>query len=126
MQHENNELISRIDEVNNFFIERRTVDIAICKFKEGIYHSNMPSNHIKKTGTVFGEFLCKMFNSFLMHNNIPKKRVFTEISLRMNDNTVCKTKLENYRPVMNSPLQLKVFEYMLLPLLTNNLKSCNQ
>ena len=61
-----------------------------------------------------------------MHNNIPKKRVFTEISLRMNDNTVCKTKLENYRPVMNSPLQLKVFEYMLLPLLTNNLKSCNQ
>ena len=43
-----------------------------------------------------------------------------EIRPRMKDNKVCKTKLENYRPVKKSALLLKVFEYMLLPLLTNN------
>ena len=40
MQQENNGLISRINMVNNFFIKRRTVDIAICKLKEGIDNSN--------------------------------------------------------------------------------------
>ena len=37
-----------------------------------------------------------------------------EVKSRMKDNTVCRTKLENYRPVIHSPLVLKVFEYMLL------------
>ena len=45
---------------------------------------------------------------------------------RMKDNKVCKTKLENYRPVMRSALLLKVSEYMLLLLLTNNLKLYDQ
>ena len=45
---------------------------------------------------------------------------------KMKDNTILKTKLENYRRVMNFPLLLKVFEYMLLPILTNNLKLCDQ
>ena len=49
-----------------------------------------------------------------------------EIRPRMKDNKVCKTKLENYRPVKKSALLLKVFEYMLLPLLTNNLKLSDQ
>ena len=42
------------------------------------------------------------------------------------DNTVCKTKLENYRLVMRFALLLKEFEYMLLPLLTINLKLYDQ
>ena len=53
MQKENNELISRIYEVNNFCIERSTVDVAICKHKEVIDCSNMPSNHKINAGTVF-------------------------------------------------------------------------
>ena len=44
----------------------------------------------------------------------------------MKDNTVRKTKLENYRPVMSSALLMKVFEYTLLPLLTDYLCTCVQ
>ena len=62
MLQENNGLISRIEEV--------TVDIAICELKEGIDCSNIHSNHLKKTGTVFKEFLCKMLNYFLRHDYI--------------------------------------------------------
>ena len=81
---------SSIDEENNFFIEQRTVDIAICKLKVGIYHSNMHSNHIKKTGTVFGKLFCKMFNPFLRHNYIPKNMLHGEIRPGKKVNTVYK------------------------------------
>ena len=64
MQQENIALISRVDEGNNFIIKRRTVDITICILNEGLNHSNMHSNHMKKTGTVLWKFPCKMFNSF--------------------------------------------------------------
>ena len=75
MQQENNGLFSRIDEVNKVFIERRTVDITICKLNEGIYHSNVHFNCIRKTG----------FNYFLRHNYI----LHCEIRSRIKDNTVC-------------------------------------
>ena len=52
--------------------------------------------------------------------------LYGEIRPRMKDNTLCKTKLENYKPVIKSSLLLKVFEYMLLPLLTYNFKLCDQ
>ena len=52
--------------------------------------------------------------------------LYGEIRPRMKDNTLCKTKLENYKPVIKSSLLLKVFEYMLLPLLTNYMKLCDQ
>ena len=90
MQRENNALISEIDEVNNFSIERKTVDIAICKLKEGIDHSNRHSSHIKKTSTALREFSCKMFDFFLRHNYIPKKMLHGKIRPRMKDNIVCK------------------------------------
>ena len=50
----------------------------------------------------------------------------SEIRPRMKDNTVCKTKLENCGPVMNTHLLFKAFGCMLLPLLTNNFKLCDQ
>ena len=49
-----------------------------------------------------------------------------KIRLRIKDNTVCNTKLENYRLLMNSLLPFKVFQHILLPLLTNNFKSCEK
>ena len=64
MQRENNALISEIDEVNNFSIERKTVDIAICKLKEGIDHSNRHSSHIKKLAQRLGNFHAKCLTSF--------------------------------------------------------------
>ena len=42
---ENNELFSRIDGVNKFFLERRSVDIAIRKLEERI-DCSIHSNHI--------------------------------------------------------------------------------
>ena len=63
MQQENNGIISRIDAVNNIFIERRTVHISICKLKERIYCSKIRFNHINKTATVFRKLLYKIFKS---------------------------------------------------------------
>ena len=49
------------------------------------------------------EFVCKDFyETLLRHNYIPKKMLYCEIRPRMKDNTLCKTKLENYRPVIMS------------------------
>ena len=64
MSQENNALISGIDEVNNCFIERRTVDIAICKIKQAIDHSNMHSNHIKRLAQRLGNFHAKCLTLF--------------------------------------------------------------
>ena len=89
MQQENNELISGIDEINNFFIEQRSVVIVICRLDEGIDHSSMHSNHIKETGKVFREFLRKIFNTFKRHNYMPKKMLHGEIRSIMKDNKIC-------------------------------------
>ena len=100
-------------------------DIAICKLEEGIDCRNIHSNDVTKIDIVFRELLCIMFNYFLNHNYIPKKMLYGEIRPRMKDNTVRKTKIENCRSVIRSPLIMKVFEYMILPSLTNNLKLYN-
>ena len=39
----------------------------------------------------------------------------------LKDGSICKTKSENYRPVMNSSMFLKLFEYSLVPVLKQNL-----
>ena len=106
-------------------MERKYVDAAICKLNEGIDPCNMHSKHLKECGNIFREFLCKMFNSFMRHNHIPKNMLYGEIRPRMKDNTICKTKIENYRPIMKSHLLLKVFEYVILPILTKNLLLCD-
>ena len=51
---------------------------------------------------------------------------YGEIRLRFKENTACRTKLKNCSPLMKSPILLKVYEYILLPLLTNNLELCDQ
>ena len=65
-------------------------------------------------------------STLLRHNYIPKKMLYGKIRTGMKDNTVCQTKLENFRPVVRSALLLKVFQFMLLPLSTNNFKLCDQ
>ena len=70
MKQEFNALIPWMYEVNNFIIEQITVYFVIFKLAEGIDYSNMHSNYIKKTGTLFREFLCRMFNSYLNQNYI--------------------------------------------------------
>ena len=39
--------------------------------------------------------------------------LYGDIRPRMKNNTACKTKFENYRPVIRSALLLKVFEYVI-------------
>ena len=43
----------------------------------------------------------------------------SEIRPGMKENTVCKTKLENYRPVIKLTLLSKVFEYKVITIITN-------
>ena len=117
---------SKICRTDNFYIERKNVDAAICKLAEGTDTVNMNSKHLKHSGNVFRQFLSKMFNSFMRHNFIPQNMLHGEIRPRMKDNTICKTKIENYRPIMKSHMLLKVFEYVILPILTKDLLLCDQ
>ena len=44
---------SRICGIDNFFIERKYVDAAICNLNEGIDPCNVHSKHLKESGNVF-------------------------------------------------------------------------
>ena len=64
MQQESNALISRIDEVNNFFIERKTADVAICRLKEGRLAQCL-GNFYAKCSTLFCRIIIHLINGFM-------------------------------------------------------------
>ena len=57
---------------------------------------------------------------------MPLDMLHGEIRPIIKDKKVCKSKLENYRPIMNSSVFLKVFEYLLLPILQKYLAPSKQ
>ena len=61
-------------------------------------------------------------NKFLSHTYIPPEMLKGHLRTTVKSSPGTKTDTQNYRPVMNSSIFLKVFEYLLLPQLENNLK----
>ena len=76
----------------------------------------MHANHLKYSGPVFRKLLKLYFDNILAHGFLPEVLLHGEIRPILKDSKGCKSKLDNYRPVMNSSVLLKVFEYCLLPI----------
>ena len=122
----NNETRPIFCEVSNFLITRKNVDAAIHRLKDGIDPNNLHAKHLKYSGNIFRNFLSKMYNSFMRHGFVPENMLFGQIRPKKKDNNLCKTKIENYRPIMQNHMLLKTLEYILLPILTKNLPLYDQ
>ena len=55
-----------------------------------------------------------MYLSMFTHSFLPKKMLMGQIKPTLKNGSICKTNSENYRPVMNSSMFLKLFEYCLV------------
>ena len=94
---------------------------AIDKLKPGIGFDFVHTNHVQFSSIFFRNFMSRLFSCFLSHSFIPKQMLYGQIRPIVKNNSMCKTNSDNYRPIMNSSVFLKLFEYILLPTLTSNL-----
>ena len=102
-------------------LPRVDIEKAISLLKCGQGHDGIHSNHLKYSGPIFRKNLNMLFLQFIKHSFIPRKMLSGEIRPIIKNNKACKTKSDNFRPIMNSSVFLKVFEYCLLPILSSNL-----
>ena len=102
-----------------------TLDVlceSIMKLNKGLGWDEIHSNHLKFSGPIFLNLLCKFLNMLISHSHIPMNLIYGEIRPVIKNKVLGKTDSNNYRPVLNSSMFLKVIEYCLLPVLTENLK----
>ena len=97
------------------------IDGSIDKLNNGLSWDNLYAKHLKHSGEIFREFIGKLFSSFLRHNHVPKNMLSAEIRPVVKNGRASRTSSANYRPLMNSSMMLKVFEYCLLPVLKKSL-----
>ena len=98
------------------------IDSNIQKINSGLGYDFIHSNHIKFTYEIFRDFLAKIFASMLSHTFVPKEMLRGHIKPIIKNGKVCKTKSDNYRPVMNSSMLLKLFEYSIYDAISRNIK----
>ena len=92
------------------------VDIkkGIGKLKCGIGLDGIHSNHLKNCPDVFIEFLSLLLESFVFHRYMPGDMIKGVINPTIKDRFGNIASSDNYRPVMQSSMLLKLFEYCLL------------
>ena len=95
---------------------------AIGCLKTNLGWDFIHSNHVMLSGTHFRRFLCKLFSKFVSHCHMPVEILKGEIRPILKNNSLSKSSSTNYRPIMNSSVFLKIFEYCLLPILERDLK----
>ena len=97
------------------------LNLAVHSLNFGLGWDNVHANNIKYAGPVFMNFLGKYFNKLIDHSFLPKEMIYGEIRPVIKSKVSSKNDSDNYRPVMNSSVFLKVLEYCLLPSLKKNL-----
>ena len=98
---------------------------AIMKVNNGLGWDGIHSNHIKFSGPVFLNLLCKFLNGLISHSHVPINLIYGEIRPVIKNKVLGKSDSNNYRPVLNSSMFLKILEYCLLPSLSKLLKLSN-
>ena len=101
------------------------INYAIDKINVGLGWDKIHANHLKFSGQIFRNLLCKIYNKFLSHEYLPQEFLAGRIKPVLKSNCTSKTDSSNFRPVMNSSNFLKVFEHCLLPFLLNHLNLSN-
>ena len=111
---------------NKKYFTASDLDNAINRLNKSIGHDGFSFEHLVNAGPSFRNLLLKFFNSCINHSFLPLDMLHGEIRPIIKDKKICKSKLQNYRPIMNSSVFLKVFEYLLLPILRKYLSPIDQ
>lgn len=94
---------------------------AILKLKTGIGFDGIHSNHLKYSSDVVVNFVSMFYNSCFIHNHVPRKMMEGVIRPTVkNKFGNCKDST-NYREIMISTNFLKLFEYVVLPVIQNTI-----
>jgi len=118
-------LISANDEgrgMSRIFFRKEIIDRGIDRLNNGWGNGNIHSNHLKFSGFSFRLVLSRLFSSMISHGYIPKDMLKGQIKPVIKNKNLGKDNSDNYRPVMNSSMLLKLFEYCLLPVIQDKLK----
>ena len=100
---------------SGFLLSLENINNAIYEFNIGTGWDRIHANHFKFSGPIFRNLLTKLFSGFLEHSHIPLMMLNGEIRPVVKCNALSKNDSNNYRPVMNSAMTLKILEYSLLP-----------
>ena len=106
-------------------ITLENVNQAIFDLNIGSGWDGIHANHFKFSGPVFRNLFMKFLNKLLNHSFVPKLMVHGEIRPVIKNNVLSKNDSNNYRPVMNSAMSLKILEYCILPLMLKSLRLGN-
>jgi len=112
-------------ELFKVFFRSSALDNSISRLNDGQGWDNVHSKHLKYSGRIFREFLSRIFSIMLLHSFIPKELLRGHIKPVLKSGATCRTSSDSYRPIMNSSVFLKVFEYCLLPVLKRELEISN-
>ena len=110
---------------NGSLLSHSDVSLAISQLNVGLGWDGIHANHLKLSGRVFKNLLFKFFNTLINHSFVPERMAFGEIRPVVKNASLGKHDSDNYRPVMNSSMFLKILEYCLLPILSKNLQISN-
>ena len=94
------------------FSSKNIID-SISKLKSGIGPDNIHSNHFKYAPHEFYLFLSNLFSSFMNHSHIPLNMNKGLMIPLIKDKYGDLTSTKNYRPITNSSMYIKLFEYIL-------------
>ena len=108
------------DEKSRVFFHHN-LEKAINSLNPGSGWDQVDSNHLKYSGGNFRFTVSRFFGALLRHNHMPKNMLMGEIKPIVKDNKISAAKSDNYRPIMNSSVLFKTFEYCLLPRLRRDI-----
>ena len=104
------------------FLFEEHIHDSILQLNNGLGWDGIHANHIKYSGSVFRRLLAKFLNLVLFHTHVPVNMLVGEIRPIIKNNALSKSDSNNFRPIMNSCMILKIFEYSLLPFLTKYIR----
>ena len=108
--------------INSVYFDLEKINVAFDNLNDSMGWDLIHSNHVKLAGDGLKIFCSRFFTSILRHKFVPKEMLKGEFRPNLKDNKISKSKSDNYRPVMNSSVFLKIFELCLKPVLEANLK----
>ena len=100
--------------ISNFAFSKTDINEGIGKLKCSIGMDGIHSNHLKFCSDSFSELLTQLFTSFIVHHFVPGNLTKGLINPTVKDKFGDLTCSDNYRPVMQSSVILKLFEYCIL------------
>ena len=100
--------------LSNFAFSKTDINEGIGKLKCSIGMDGIHSNNLKFCSDSFSELLTQLFTSFVVHHFVPGNLTKGLITPTVKDKFGDLTSSDNYRPVMQSSVILKLFEYCIL------------